>query len=164
MEYKKGQKFSKLTLVGFHHTEVAKQAVSIYEFKCDCGNTKLSKIGNVKSGNVKSCGCILRVKKPVIFNDEEYSRKEFAKKIGITENYASILLRKGLTPEQIAKRKEVKKPYNFKQRKIELFGRNNVHEIALEMGETRQNIYLKYDKGYKINNNKGKLVWVKSTK
>lgn len=164
MEYKKGQKFGKLTLVGHHHTEVAKQAVSIYEFKCECGNTKLSKIGNVKSGNVKSCGCMAKVKKPVMFNGIEYSRAELAKKIGITRNYLEILIRKGMTAEEIASRKNNKKPINKKNRKIELFGRNSVHELAIEMGETRQNIYLKYDKGYKINNNKGKLVWEKKKK
>lgn len=53
-----GQKFGKLLVVEqLPHTE------KYYKYKClcDCGNTVEVKCANLKSGRVKSCGCLRRV-------------------------------------------------------------------------------------------------------
>ena len=31
---------------------------AIFEFMCDCGKTKITRINDVKSGRIKSCGCM----------------------------------------------------------------------------------------------------------
>ena len=57
---KKGTKINRLTLEGpvfyFRHKTQRKQRGL---FTCECGNSKETDLGNVKSGSVKSCGCLL---------------------------------------------------------------------------------------------------------
>lgn len=53
-----GQTFHRLTIVrvvGFHHRRGA-----IVECKCSCGKLHEAKLGGVRNGDVKSCGCLLR--------------------------------------------------------------------------------------------------------
>lgn len=50
-----GLKFGKLTAIRPVGQDSHKRA--IWEFKCDCGNTYVGPIHNVKNGNTKSCGC-----------------------------------------------------------------------------------------------------------
>jgi len=51
-----GQKFNMLTAIKYSHS--GNGGESIYEFKCDCGNTTLSKASAVNKGTIKSCGCL----------------------------------------------------------------------------------------------------------
>lgn len=49
------QKFGNLTaieIVGRYHRE------AIWECACDCGKKVRVKLGNLRSGNTKSCGCL----------------------------------------------------------------------------------------------------------
>lgn len=50
-----GDKFNRLTALGFDHT--GKHFRKYYSFKCDCGCTKVILGSGVVSGNTKSCGC-----------------------------------------------------------------------------------------------------------
>lgn len=50
-----GQKFNNLTAIKFAKIE---NDSYYWEFKCDCGNIKISRSSDVKNGNVKSCGCL----------------------------------------------------------------------------------------------------------
>lgn len=52
-----GQKFGKLTAIKF--IEI-KNGRTLWEWKCDCGNTKIIDCGYVKRGYTKSCGCLLK--------------------------------------------------------------------------------------------------------
>lgn len=51
----KGDKFHRLVVVGFKELRKGKQ---FYTFLCDCGKITVKCMGNVKSGNAKSCGCL----------------------------------------------------------------------------------------------------------
>ena len=55
---KKGDKYNRLTAVRFDHRDKGKNAYWL--FRCDCGNEKVAQVSNVKSGNIKSCGCLLK--------------------------------------------------------------------------------------------------------
>ena len=56
MIIKKGQKFNRLTAIKF--VEMRGKSRQYWLFKCDCGNKKIISVGNVKSGQIKSCGCL----------------------------------------------------------------------------------------------------------
>lgn len=49
-----GFKYNRLTALEFSHTE---RGTTFWKFKCDCGNIVERRVGNVLSGNTKSCGC-----------------------------------------------------------------------------------------------------------
>lgn len=49
------QKFGKLTAVSFSHMDKHKK--SIWIFNCDCGQTKVCGVSDVKAGKIVSCGC-----------------------------------------------------------------------------------------------------------
>jgi len=49
-----GEKYNKLTAIKWLGIENHK---SVWEFKCDCGNSTTAKLSLVKYGHIKSCGC-----------------------------------------------------------------------------------------------------------
>lgn len=51
-----GQKFGRLTVIRYDHTN--NNGVAVWECQCDCGRKKLVMAASLKSGNTKSCGCI----------------------------------------------------------------------------------------------------------
>lgn len=51
-----GKKFGRLTVVSFQHT-VPPDRGWLWLCRCDCGNSKLLRPGDVKQGKIKSCGC-----------------------------------------------------------------------------------------------------------
>jgi hypothetical protein len=51
-----GQRFGRLVALSFHHQT---GRIVFWKFKCDCGMEKIAAGGNVRSGNVKSCGCLV---------------------------------------------------------------------------------------------------------
>lgn len=55
---KAGDKFGKLTVIGFHH--VGTRFRKFYECRCDCGNTGIWHTNTLTSGNTKSCGCLVK--------------------------------------------------------------------------------------------------------
>jgi len=53
-----GQKFNKLTVVGFAERRVSgKYFKYLWHCVCDCGGTNIVDRSNLKSGSVSSCGC-----------------------------------------------------------------------------------------------------------
>lgn len=56
-----GKRFGKLIVV--ERAENAPNGVAIWKCKCDCGNIAFVRGGNLKSGGVKSCGCLRHVPK-----------------------------------------------------------------------------------------------------
>lgn len=50
-----GQKFGRLTAIKFAGINKAKQ--TLWECRCDCGNTIIAHKQNLKNGHTKSCGC-----------------------------------------------------------------------------------------------------------
>ena len=53
-----GKRFDKLTVL--ERVENAKSGGPRWLCKCDCGNEKIVKAGNLKNGSTKSCGCVRR--------------------------------------------------------------------------------------------------------
>lgn len=52
-----GQKFNRLTVIGFHHKE---NGAYYYSCRCDCGKIKIVRKQNLfGKGSTKSCGCYL---------------------------------------------------------------------------------------------------------
>ena len=53
-----GNKFGSLTVIkkAETHTKPNGQRVSMWECECDCGEKTIVSHGNLKSGNVKTCG------------------------------------------------------------------------------------------------------------
>jgi len=54
---KKKDKYNRLTAIKFSHKKWGNQ---FWLFRCDCGNEKVIKVSEVKSGRSKSCGCLWR--------------------------------------------------------------------------------------------------------
>lgn len=50
-----GQRFGSLTAVSFSHLDKHKKAY--WKTKCDCGRDHTASTGNLRSGQVKTCGC-----------------------------------------------------------------------------------------------------------
>lgn len=63
---------TRLSLIRYSHTN--KHSKKVYLFKCVCGNEKLALLSEVKSGHVKSCGCLVKdtVTKHGMANTREY--------------------------------------------------------------------------------------------
>lgn len=63
-----GQKFGRLTVVSFHHTQkyfyksFGERKKDFYLCKCDCGNKTISRKDKLLNGKKKSCGCINKSK------------------------------------------------------------------------------------------------------
>ena len=57
-----GQKFGRLTVVRRveSHISPSGQHRTMWECKCDCGNTTIASSSDLKEGNIKSCGCLQR--------------------------------------------------------------------------------------------------------
>lgn len=60
-----GQKFGKLTIIEYHHTEKRTYPsrtinYEYYKCRCDCGNEILACKQNLKRGDTRSCGCLQR--------------------------------------------------------------------------------------------------------
>lgn len=55
-----GQKFGRLTII--KKSECTKNRVALYECLCDCGNVKNIRLGDLKTGDTKSCGCLRKEK------------------------------------------------------------------------------------------------------
>lgn len=53
-----GKKFSRLTVTEYSHTDGGR---AYWKCKCDCGNEATVSAGNLKSGLVRSCGCLKSV-------------------------------------------------------------------------------------------------------
>lgn len=66
-----GQRFGKLTVTSFSHTEKAK---SYWNCQCDCGNMTVAKGNSLSSGKIVSCGC---VKKENLVAGREAFKKAF---------------------------------------------------------------------------------------
>lgn len=63
-----GEIFGKLTVVGFSHFISGSR--SYWTCKCECGNTKIISLHNLRTGDTKSCGCIH--KKQLIARNESH--------------------------------------------------------------------------------------------
>lgn len=50
------EKYELLTPIKHLHND--NNGKAIFEFKCDCGKSKITRISDVKSGRIKSCGCM----------------------------------------------------------------------------------------------------------
>ena len=56
LEIKEGNRYNNLVVIREVELKGTKRQ---FEFKCDCGNIKKINLYEVKSGKIKSCGCIL---------------------------------------------------------------------------------------------------------
>lgn len=72
-----GQKFGRLTAISVDHVE-HKTYGNIYFWKCicDCGNTKVCQGSHLRSGGIKSCGCLQKEARHRPSNVKEWCSKE----------------------------------------------------------------------------------------
>lgn len=68
----KGDRFHSLMFTG----NIEKRGYQTYgEFVCDCGNLKMIRVGRVKNGNTKSCGCKAgKQKNPYGLTEQDYKK------------------------------------------------------------------------------------------
>lgn len=52
------EKYGLLTPVHYSHSKPNRPSDHFWLFQCDCGNTKVSRLYDVKRGKINSCGCI----------------------------------------------------------------------------------------------------------
>ena len=66
-----GQRFGKLTAI--RPTENRKRGSIVWECRCDCGGTVYVISSSLRSGNVRSCGCLVykKIKPPAQTNEKE---------------------------------------------------------------------------------------------
>ena len=57
-----GKRFrdTKLTILGFELRQGIRQKIRYAKYRCDCGTEKWTLWGNIRCGNVNSCGCLRR--------------------------------------------------------------------------------------------------------
>lgn len=67
-----GKKYNMLTVI--KRLESTKEGVTRWLCKCDCGNTTIVRGCNLKSGAVKSCGCLSKITKPTLTHGMSKSR------------------------------------------------------------------------------------------
>ena len=69
-----GNTYGKLTITGIFRKKGRVYAKTL----CDCGNEYVVRLCNLTSGNTKSCGCLIPVRKPIhgLVNSTEYSSWE----------------------------------------------------------------------------------------
>lgn len=72
-----GQRFFRLTAI--RRIGVTKKWHQIWLFMCDCGSKKRALVSNVKSGGIKSCGCLLQDYRDNAFQKlkKKWTGKEF---------------------------------------------------------------------------------------
>ena len=72
---KKGDKYNRLTAVRFDHMD--KHWNAYWLFKCQCGNKKVINVSSVKTGHIKSCGCLQKemMKNRMIIHGMSYTKE-----------------------------------------------------------------------------------------
>lgn len=74
VEIKSGEIFGRLTVIA-KTTERGKQGYFLYLCKCSCGNTKMAPSYLLRSGQVKSCGCLRKDKPNRFIHGMSYTRE-----------------------------------------------------------------------------------------
>lgn len=72
-----GERFGRLTAIRHVRNDGRQQ---LWEFKCDCGATRILRKGNVTSGSTKSCGCLLKEVKTAKFAGWKNRRSDWITK------------------------------------------------------------------------------------
>jgi len=98
-----GQVFGKLTVISLDHKKDNRRFLLC---KCECGNTKVVREDKLKSGHIKSCGCL--------WNEIPINRKVNVKQVN--KNYAEIIEYK-LKPKELEKYLEELKTKEICRRK-----------------------------------------------
>ena len=105
-----GQRFGRLKVLGFDHKS---KKGAYWKCQCDCGNIKITKGGDLRSGGVTSCGCLwFRSSGEAAFNSYFYNCKRNAKQRNYNFSLSKKEVRKinqqnchycGVTPQSIQK-------------------------------------------------------------
>ena len=79
-----GVKVNRLTAIRFSHVH-AKKRIAIWEFMCDCGKTHFARATDVRSGHVKSCGCLRleRLSEMIPYNFLDITGHRFGRLVGV---------------------------------------------------------------------------------
>ena len=79
-----GQKFGKLTVIGEAGRD--KHGATVWECRCECGDTTVVTISNLRSGNTRSCGCIKRPTRKINLTGETFGRLTVIREAGRDEH------------------------------------------------------------------------------
>lgn len=77
-----GQRFGRLTVIGFQHKEKPATGWN-WVCKCDCEEMKVINPGDIKSGRVRSCGCLLRDTTRNRMTRYRHKKKDYPRLYGI---------------------------------------------------------------------------------
>src|ERR1035437_10132264 len=69
-----GQKFGKLTVIQYDHTEKPR-GTAFYLCLCECGNNVICQSGHLKSGHTQSCGCFQQEQAKIASTNNTWGRK-----------------------------------------------------------------------------------------
>ncbi len=85
-----GKRFGKLTVTNREGTNTHRQA--LWKCACSCGNETIVSTSTLKSGNTKSCGCLMKAEKhrlwkgdfTITHNGRTQTVSEWAEEVGIS--------------------------------------------------------------------------------
>jgi hypothetical protein len=91
-----GNKYNMLTVIAFAYVKKD----SYWLCRCDCGNTKIVSVANLKSGQTKSCGCLHNIdaKKKMLAREEKEGRISL-----VGNKYGSLTVLKNKYDDVISK-------------------------------------------------------------
>lgn len=69
-----GQKFGRLTVIKYDHTEKPK-GIAFYLCDCECGNNIMVQSGHLKNGHTQSCGCFQQEQIRITSTNNTWGRK-----------------------------------------------------------------------------------------
>lgn len=55
-----GSKFGRLTTISETRRLSPRKYITVVDCICECGNTKVTNVGSLTHGSIKSCGCIMK--------------------------------------------------------------------------------------------------------
>jgi len=64
-----GKVFDKLIVTGLSHRDNG----CVWNCKCKCGNTTTTRTGDLNRGSKRSCGCLLRSRRQIVFPGQRFS-------------------------------------------------------------------------------------------
>lgn len=135
-----GRRYGGLVILSTEKTRYKSNSRNTYyRCLCDCGKETIAAASNLYQGRTTSCGCKTYTgrkntrKKLIEYEGKTYTAEEFSKIAGHNKVYTLLLLRRGLTPEEIMRPKKK----GIRQRVAEKYGKTRQWvSIQIKAGKT----------------------------
>lgn len=133
-----GQKFGKLLVLSYSHT--TKDSMSHWNCTCDCGNKCIKRLGNLKYGHTKSCGC-LSLERTDEWK-EKITQSNRGKKRSLEIRMQMSLSRKGRVSNRkgckLSDETKAKLSESHKREKHPLWGKHHSEEARHKIGDANR--------------------------